>query len=823
MNELYSLIDDDFPSNFLDNDDQFKEIYGEDQEVKQIRDYQQEIFEKCRDKNTIIYLDTGTGKTFIAMMLAYHYLDFSRKMNKTQKIVVLANTVQLVRQQAQQFKKDVNKIGELMDYKYVSWYRSKEVKFVVQEIHSHLVEDELHSKEFFSRFYPNIDIMVLTPQILLNWLRRGKIVLDELSLIIFDECHHANEDHPYNQIMKEFYFEEKEIKKRDGKCNELTKILGLTASPLIDFQELREFKREKIIFPLLLICKNLDSNFVSYDQEKVEKYVFPSTNHVHGYKNFDKLEEVDLKNTENTSNPNAIDDFIDSIDEEFDFIRDIFKDFIQKFDESLYKPLILENERLKLLYEEVRKFLSVHSLRIIYELGISAYYDFFKTCANPTEIIENEDPKEVAPPNSKKSEMARYFENMLYELYKKHIAQKVERNFQRNLETQTSPKYDKLLEILKNFTKEVNDDDQMNHPQIIIFVQRRFIASNMDLLIKNSLKGEDKNDHDLKYKISGGYVIGCTASDTQVKKCKEIRADKYADYKDFDMQTGEIIKFIEKNIRLNALPIQSIYNKRFTEISYNMDHQIEIVNDFREKKLNLLIATSVAEEGFDIPNCNLVIAYNNITNLNSYIQIKGRARKKDSRFLLLVPEEEKEKMEKKIRYYEGIIKMMKLYVFEIANEESAEAYFQKNKRLFEQKPPSEREDFYKRVKIKHKDGSNRSSLLNTNWSITLLSSYCTAQRRIYRGIEEKKGRHFDEKEITNKPIFIVKEMNQFGYVVHIVLPVKHNMRFFVVRSNLTRSKIDAKRHAAFELIKHLYKKEKVKKIFKKINNIFFFF
>lgn len=809
MAETQSLSDDDSSFNLMDND-LFNEVYGEDQEVKQIREYQQEIFEKCRGKNSIIYLDTGTGKTFIAMMLAYHYLDLSRKMNKPQKIVVLANTVQLVRQQAQQFKKDVNKIGELMDYKYVSWYRSKEVKFVVQEIHSHLVEDEVHSKEFFARFYPNIDIMVLTPQILLNWLRRGKIILDELSLIIFDECHHANEDHPYNQIMKEFYFEVKEMKRRDDKCDELTKILGLTASPLIDFSEQRELKREKIIFPLIQICKNLDSNFVSYDHEKVEKYVFSSTNEVHGYPNFDKLEEEDLRITENNYNPNGVTDFMNSLDEGFSSIREIFNDFNQKFNESIYKPTILENERLKLLYEEVRKFLSVHSLRIIYELGISAYYDFFRTCANPSEMIEeNEGRKEVAPPKSKKSEIAKYFENMLQELYQKYnIAQKFDANGNL-LITQYSPKYEKLLNILKDFAKEVNTDDQMNHPQIIIFVERRFIASNMDKLIQSTLDSEEEKDNDLKYKISGGYVIGCTSSDTQVKKCKEIRADKYADYKDFDMQTGDIIKFIEKNIRINALPIQSIYNKRFTEITYNMDHQIDIINRFREKKLNLLIATSVAEEGFDIPNCNLVIAYNNITNLNSYIQIKGRARKKNSRFLLLVPEDEKQKMEKKLRYYEGIIQKMKLYVSEISKEESAEIYLERNRHLFERRPPSEREEFYKKVKIKHgKENPERVSLLNTNWSVSLLSSYCNAQRRIFRGLQEKKGHHFDEKEITNKPIFIVKEMNQFGYVVHIVLAVKNNVRFFVVRSNVTRTKIDAKRHAAFELIKHLYKKEK---------------
>ena len=32
------------------------------------------------------------------------------------------------------------------------------------------------------------------------------VQMQQINLLIFDECHHAKKNHPYNCIMKEFYF-----------------------------------------------------------------------------------------------------------------------------------------------------------------------------------------------------------------------------------------------------------------------------------------------------------------------------------------------------------------------------------------------------------------------------------------------------------------------------------------------------------------------------------------------------------------------------------------------------------------------------------------
>lgn len=42
----------------------------------------------------------------------------------------------------------------------------------------------------------------MTPQILLDALRRAFQTLDTVQLIVFDECHCARGNHPYARIMK---------------------------------------------------------------------------------------------------------------------------------------------------------------------------------------------------------------------------------------------------------------------------------------------------------------------------------------------------------------------------------------------------------------------------------------------------------------------------------------------------------------------------------------------------------------------------------------------------------------------------------------------
>ena len=72
----------------------------------------------------------------------------------------------------------------------------------------------------------------------------------------------------------------------------------------------------------------------------------------------------------------------------------------------------------------------------------------------------------------------------------------------------------------------------------------------------------------------------------------------------------------------------------------NVKKQQEVLRKFRTGQLNLLVATSVVEEGLDIPKCNLVVRYDFPKTFQSHVQSKGRARAKNSRYLLLVNRED---------------------------------------------------------------------------------------------------------------------------------------------------------------------------------------
>jgi len=61
----------------------------------------------------------------------------------------------------------------------------------------------------------------------------------------------------------------------------------------------------------------------------------------------------------------------------------------------------------------------------------------------------------------------------------------------------------------------------------------------------------------------------------------------------------------------------------------SQDEQAQILYDFREGNLNTLVATSIAEEGLDIPAVDLVIFYEPIPSEVRYIQRKGRTGRKD--------------------------------------------------------------------------------------------------------------------------------------------------------------------------------------------------
>ncbi|KAG0352929.1 Dicer-like protein 1 [Podila minutissima] len=104
-----------------------------------------------------------------------------------------------------------------------------------------------------------------------------------------------------------------------------------------------------------------------------------------------------------------------------------------------------------------------------------------------------------------------------------------------------------------------------------------------------------------------------------------------------DVVAGLTILLSEMEEFRDAFRVQALvgHNKRDVLLRTTLKGQNDVITLFREQKCNLLVATSVAEEGLDIQACNVVIRFDPITTTTSYMQSRGRARKKDSRYIIM--------------------------------------------------------------------------------------------------------------------------------------------------------------------------------------------
>lgn len=85
------------------------------------------------------------------------------------------------------------------------------------------------------------------------------------------------------------------------------------------------------------------------------------------------------------------------------------------------------------------------------------------------------------------------------------------------------------------------------------------------------------------------------------------------------------------------------YASRKSKLSefFHIRDQKNAIDDLRTGKKNALVATTVLEEGIDISACNLVICYDSPSDLKGFVQRRGRARMRGSKFIMFLEKDDR--------------------------------------------------------------------------------------------------------------------------------------------------------------------------------------
>ena len=169
------------------------------------RTYQQILAaDVLKDGNTMIVAPTALGKTLVAVLVAADRLD---KLKKS-KVLVLAPSKPLAIQHEENFR-----------------------KFLIPKVTS--ITGAVKTEERTKRWNES-QIICATPQTVESDLLNDRYSLENVSLVVFDECHHGVGSYSYVYLATRYVREAK---------NHL--ILGLTASPGYDKSKINE------------VCQNL--------------------------------------------------------------------------------------------------------------------------------------------------------------------------------------------------------------------------------------------------------------------------------------------------------------------------------------------------------------------------------------------------------------------------------------------------------------------------------------------------------------------------------------------------------------------------------------
>ena len=436
------------------------------------REYQLNIVRSVfSGKNTLVVLPTGLGKTLIAVFA------IANAVYNGKKAIILAPTKPLSEQHYRSLEQLMNVDKEKILLLTGSTGASKREKLEV-----------------------DAKVIAATPQTVANDLKSGRLSLDDIGVVIFDECHRAVGRYAYTYIADQC--------KEDG-----VQVVGLTASP--------GSKKEKVD----AIIKTLgiqDIEIRITTDPDVEKYVFGSdVKAIH----VDKGPVID---TVLMKLKPVIEEHLNNL---YRYGLSPFRDF-----ERMPKGRLLEiGDSIKKLQAPNYRFMAMFNY--VYVLDLVHAYDLAATEGLYPFVSYMQSLKD-------RPEKSRVVNNILNN---KQVIEADEFARQAVDRGEEHPKMYKLLELM---------DKDYRGKSVIVFAQYRSTIKRLAQVLNNN---------------------GISAKAFMGKK-------------------------------------EGVTNEQ----------QKSIISDFREKKFAVLAATSIGEEGLDIPAVDVVVFYEPVASEIRNIQRKGR-------------------------------------------------------------------------------------------------------------------------------------------------------------------------------------------------------
>lgn len=459
--------------------------------------------------NTMIVAPTALGKTIVATLVAADRLE----KVKNSKILVLAPSKPLAIQHESTFK-----------------------EFLTVPCSS--ITGAVKTDERVKRWEES-QIICATPQTVESDLLKGRYSLKDVSLVVFDECHHGVGSYSYVYLASRYVKESK-----------FNLILGLTASPGSDKEKIKE------------VCDNL------YIQSIVVKT--EEDNDVRPY-----------------FNPVAI-----------DWVRVKMSSELEKIKTHVDKALKIRLKGLKNM--GVIRTVSVNKLDILKARGrvqsaIARSVNPKKECFQAISILS-------AVINIQHSQ--ELIETQGVVTFNKYVARLRKKKTKAAKSLIQDPNFGKAIYLAREAEKH-----GLEHPKL--------------KKVTNIIKKELGQNGQTKLQ-SDRYV-----KDADQKSSKIMVFTQYRDS----------LEMIHQKLEKEGIKSAKFFGQasRDGEKGLTQKEQKEIIKAFKIGEYDVLLSTSVAEEGIDIPAVDLVILYEPVPSEVRMIQRRGRTgRKRSGRVKVLI-------------------------------------------------------------------------------------------------------------------------------------------------------------------------------------------